>query len=105
MGTLEIFFWVGLLVIFYSYIGYGIIIFAVVKIRSLFDRPKQTVEDDFKPDVALIIPAYNEAGCIAAKMNNTLLLDYPKDKLRTIFITDGSTDGSPEISAGMVVSN
>ncbi len=49
------------------------------------------------PAVALVVAAYNEEDFILEKIQNTLALDYPKDKLELIFITDGSNDNTPAI--------
>jgi len=49
--------------------------------------------------VALVVAAYNEEDFILEKIQNTLALDYPKDKLELIFITDGSNDNTPAIVA------
>jgi cellulose synthase/poly-beta-1,6-N-acetylglucosamine synthase-like glycosyltransferase len=43
------------------------------------------------------VAAYNEEQCIEDKITNTLNLDYPKDKLSVFFVTDGSTDNTPDI--------
>jgi cellulose synthase/poly-beta-1,6-N-acetylglucosamine synthase-like glycosyltransferase len=51
------------------------------------------------PSVTVIVAAYNEAYCIEEKIKNTLSLEYPKDKVHFIFITDGSTDATPDIIA------
>lgn len=48
------------------------------------------------PRVTLLISAYNEEDIIVDKVNNTLELNYPKDKIQVIFITDGSTDRTAE---------
>jgi biofilm PGA synthesis N-glycosyltransferase PgaC len=47
--------------------------------------------------VTLIVSAYNEAAIIRKKIVNTLAIDYPKEKLEIIFITDGSSDETPEL--------
>lgn len=52
---------------------------------------------DGLPDCTLIVAAYNEASFIEEKIANTLSLDYPAGKLQFIFVTDGSTDGTPEL--------
>ncbi|MFK5098427.1 glycosyltransferase, partial [Klebsiella pneumoniae] len=44
-----------------------------------------------------IVAAYNEAYCIREKIENTLTLEYPDDKIEFIFVTDGSTDDTPTI--------
>ncbi|MDX2189182.1 MAG: glycosyltransferase family 2 protein [Bacteroidota bacterium] len=48
------------------------------------------------PTVTLLIPAYNEIDFIEAKIKNCASLNYPSDRLEVIFVTDGSTDGTPE---------
>ena len=48
------------------------------------------------PRVSVLIPAYNEAGHIAQKIRNTLRLDYPRDMLEVVIVSDGSTDGTCE---------
>ena len=50
--------------------------------------------------LTVLVPAYNEAGILAEKIENCLSLDYPADKLRLLFITDGSTDNSGQVLAG-----
>ena len=46
------------------------------------------------PHVTLLIPAYNEADSVDEKMRNSLSLDYPKEKLTIVWVTDGSDDES-----------
>ena len=89
-------FWIGLVVIFYTYVGYAFVIFILAKLKA---RPKQVAEasDDALPDVTVLVAAYNEEQCIEDKITNTLNLNYPKDKLSILFVTDGSTDNTPEI--------
>jgi biofilm PGA synthesis N-glycosyltransferase PgaC len=47
--------------------------------------------------VAMVICALNERNIIGQKMEDCLALDYPKDKLEIIVVSDGSTDGTAEI--------
>lgn len=58
-------------------------------------RPR--VLDAAEPPVSLIIAAYNEEKTIAQKLDNTLELDYPRDKLEIYVASDGSTDRTNEI--------
>ena len=108
-------FFFSLLTIIYSYIGYGLIIYLFVKLKRLIQSkiPASTVHSPsqfgperrqglqplshFEPDVTLVVAAYNEDDCIERKLRNSLDLDYPAGKLRWIFITDGSTDATPDI--------
>jgi len=89
-------FWICLFLVFYSYIGYGILIYILVAIKkNLYGQSDYSASHE--PEVTLIIPAYNEAGFIETKIKNTLELNYPDSKLKIIFISDGSTDGTGAI--------
>jgi cellulose synthase/poly-beta-1,6-N-acetylglucosamine synthase-like glycosyltransferase len=82
-------------VVFYTYIGYGLFLFLLIKFRK-----KSTIKasnNQHYENVSLIIAAYNEEDIIEEKILNTLKLDYPKDKLDIIFVTDGSTDNTNAI--------
>jgi cellulose synthase/poly-beta-1,6-N-acetylglucosamine synthase-like glycosyltransferase len=95
---LKFLFWFSLFIIFYSYLGYGLLIFFFVKLKRIFSKNKtQPDATGFEPDVSLVICAYNEAGFMERKILNSLDLDYPAEKLKFIFITDGSDDGTADI--------
>ena len=51
------------------------------------------------PSVAVLIPAHNEARTLRGKLNNSLNLDYPTDRLKLLVCSDGSTDGTDDITA------
>ncbi len=97
MTVIKIIFWVSLFVIVYSYIGYGILLYVLVQIKKILRTKKSSISSTYEPNVTLVVAAWNEADFIQAKLDNTLALDYPPDKLQVIFITDGSTDNTPEI--------
>ena len=91
-------FFIALFLVFYTFFGYGILLFVLVKIKRLFSRdnkPQYAFEE--LPSCTLVVAAYNEEDFIEQKIANTLALRYPAGKLQLIFITDGSTDRSPEI--------
>lgn len=95
MKAVELFFWISLTIVFYTYIGYGIILYFFVKIKEKQVKPIETkVSPECYPEVTLLIAAYNEENIVHDKMTNTLNLDYPKDKLKVIWVTDGSSDGT-----------
>ena len=48
----------------------------------------------WKPQVTVLIAAYNEAEWIETKLRNTLELEYPEGKMEVVVVTDGSTDGT-----------
>lgn len=93
---LESIFWTCIFIVFYSYFGYGIIIYLIVKINNVI-RMKPVFDYTYEPEVTLIVPCFNEAAYIEDKIHNSLALDYPVNKLKLIFISDGSSDETHEI--------
>lgn len=85
---LQWLFWLNVFVIVYTYLGYGIML-CIVKV--LFFKKKNRIQSE-KPELTVLIAAYNEADWIEEKLHNTFLLDYPADLLQVIVVTDGSTD-------------
>jgi biofilm PGA synthesis N-glycosyltransferase PgaC len=98
---MEILLWLSLFIVFYAFFGYGILLFIIIKIkRKLKGKPVIPVVDWANlPTCSLVIAAYNEEGFIIEKIKNTLELQYPADKLELIFVTDGSSDRTPELVA------
>lgn len=90
-------FWICLFIIFYTFLGYGILLYILVRIKRLFFKPFIFSDDANLPTVTLLIAAYNEQDLIKEKVENCLALDYPKEKIQIIFITDGSSDDTPNI--------
>jgi cellulose synthase/poly-beta-1,6-N-acetylglucosamine synthase-like glycosyltransferase len=92
-------FWIAFSIIFYTYIGYGILIYLFAKFFGK-NKPNQVQADALLPHVTIIVAAYNEEGYIADKIQNTLSLDYPKEKLSLWIVADGSTDQTVPICKG-----
>ncbi len=80
-----------LLLIVFGYGGYALFL----------PRRKSAIPDDVTnwPSVSFVIPAFNEADFLVAKIENTLACDYPKEKLEIIVAADGSTDDSANLVA------
>ena len=97
---LVILFWLGLFLVFYTYLGYGILLFFLVKIKNLISGKAKKVELIDYPDVTLVMTAYNEESVVKIKMDNCHALKYPKGKLTICWITDGSDDRTNELLAG-----
>jgi cellulose synthase/poly-beta-1,6-N-acetylglucosamine synthase-like glycosyltransferase len=98
MVVLKILFWFLLFIVFYSFVGYGILLFIIIQIkRKMGFAKKHNDNPGYEPEVTLFIAAYNEKEFIAEKIRNSLELEYPSDKLHMLWITDGSDDGSPEV--------
>ena len=101
METLKITFWSLLFIIVYTYVGYGILLFVIIKIRRFFKiGNKVEINPSYEPEVTLFITAYNEKDYVSAKMKNSLELEYPKEKINIVWVTDGSDDGTPDLLKG-----
>lgn len=97
MTALKVIFWLFFFVVFYSYLGYGILLYIVVKIKRLLKGQKINFADpQYEPDVTLFVAAYNEKDFVAEKIKNSKGLEYPSEKLHLVWVTDGSDDGTPE---------
>jgi cellulose synthase/poly-beta-1,6-N-acetylglucosamine synthase-like glycosyltransferase len=91
----KLLFFISVGVILYVYAGYPIVLFFL----GLFKRRRKPGPDELEeyPSVALIISVYNEEKIIKEKIENSLKLDYPKDKLRIVIASDGSKDETDRI--------
>ena len=99
MTTLKILFWICLIICIYTYVGYGVLLYLLVLLKRMVKgKPKQMElpEDSQLPDVAFMVFAYNEQDVVEMKMQNIHELDYPKEKLHVIWVTDGSSDNTNE---------
>lgn len=100
MMALKILFWICLFLVFYTYIGYGILLWLLVCVKRWWKgQPLQQelpVGDDL-PDVTLMICAYNEQDIVDVKMENTRQIAYPK--LHVVWVTDGSNDATNDYLA------
>lgn len=97
MKALEILFWILTFLIFYAYIGYGILLFFLVRIKRLFKGKSNSVDTEYEPEVTLFVAAFNEKDYVDAKVNNSFSLEYPQNKVRQVWVTDGSDDGTPDL--------
>ena len=101
MITLKIIFWLCLALVVYTYVGYGAVLYIILKVKNIFFRRETTpilpLDPQLLPDVTLMICAYNEADVIEEKMQNIRALNYPQDKLCVMWVTDGSNDNSNEL--------
>lgn len=83
---------VCIIVLIYIYFGYPCLILLLSRMRR---RGVRT--GSYEPYVSILIAAYNEEQHIQETLENKLSLDYPRDKLQLIVISDGSQDKTDEI--------
>lgn len=88
--------WGALLLTLYVYAGYPLLITIVAALRP---RPARR-DERHTPALTVMIAAYDEEECIAAKIEGTLALDYPPGKLQVLVAADGSRDRTAEIARG-----
>lgn len=99
MSILKVVFWLCLILVFYTYLGYGMLLWLLVRVKRLV-RGRAVVADlppdEELPPVTFMVCAYNEEEVVDMKMRNIRELDYPSDKLRVVWVTDGSSDHTNE---------
>ena len=101
MATLKIVFWICLALVVYTYVGYGVILWLLVRLKRLFlgntPTPSLPADENQLPTLTLMICAYNEEEVIPEKMENIRQLRYPSSRLCVMWVTDGSSDRSNEL--------
>lgn len=88
----KIVFWSSVFLSIFTYFGYPLTLKLVTIIRK-----KGLKRIPITPPVTLIITAHNEEKHIRAKIENTLMLEYPREKIQIIIASDGSTDRTNDI--------
>lgn len=90
-------FWFCLAVLFYCYIGYGLLLMLINAIRG---KRKNVSFPFYQPPVTLVIPAFNEAAVLPQKLQNAFNLSYPTHLLTILVVADGSDDETGEVLRG-----
>jgi biofilm PGA synthesis N-glycosyltransferase PgaC len=92
---MEVLFIISIVILVYTYLGYGIL----AKFLTYFSKKVELPElkDEDLPEITHIIAAYNEEDILEEKIDNSTSLNYPKHRVKTIIVTDGSTDRSSDI--------
>lgn len=96
MLLIKILFWILFAIVLYTYAGYGILLWLLMKFRKR-SEPAPGYKTEDLPRVAHIIAAYNEEDFIEKKISNALSIDYPRHLTRTIIVADGSSDRTAEL--------
>lgn len=101
-SVLEILFWLLLALIVYHHAVYPLLLRVAAALRRRF-APAPLAQAPAEPAaLTLIMPAYNEASFIAAKIENLAQIDYPAGRLTIIIGCDGSSDGTADIAAAAI---
>ena len=94
---MELIFWILIGIVVYTYIGYGVVLFLLVKIKHLLFGKDQVAEPKDWPEITYVVAAWNEKKWMPNKIKNGLAFNYPKDKIHHLYVTDGSDDGTPDV--------
>ena len=86
-------FWILLGLVVYVYFGYALLLLVI---RAL-GGARRVAAADHEPPVTLIVSAFNEESVIAEKIENSLALDYPRERLQIIVVSDASEDRTDAI--------
>lgn len=95
---MKILFYLSLLGILYTYIGYPLLMMLLLK----FKRERPVNKKEITPYISVVIPAYNEEKSIGAKLNEVINLNYPREKMEVIVVSDASSDRTDEIINGFL---
>ena len=100
MVVLKTAFWICAFLVFYTYLGYGMLLWLLVRLKRIVSgkavRMALPADDAELPEVTFMVCAYNEQDVVDMKMKDIHQLDYPKDKLHITWVTDGSSDDTNE---------
>jgi len=106
----KVAFWTCALLSAHTYILYPLVLFVAYAISQVRrdlqylmgrrDRRRLPLGPEDLPAVSLVVPAYNEEAHLPDKLANICALDYPREKLEVVFVSDGSTDGTNAILRG-----
>lgn len=92
--AMQILAWSSLAVLIYVYIGYPLLLMCL---HLILPSGKIKKDPSARPLVTLIISCFNEENVIEEKIKNSLALDYPKDRMEIIVVSDASDDRTDEI--------
>ncbi|MFQ5853050.1 MAG: glycosyltransferase family 2 protein [Candidatus Binatia bacterium] len=88
----EAIFWLSAAGLFYTFIGYPLMMAIMA-----WARPRSMLKKAVTPKVSLVVTAHNEEVVIREKIENGLALDYPRERLEIIVASDCSTDRTNQI--------
>ena len=99
---MEFLFWLSLILIFHTFIGYPI---SLVILNRIIPKDEVNIREDYRPTVSIIIPAYNEEVVISSKLKNLINLSYSRGKVEIIIASDNSTDKTNDIVNNFIKEN
>ncbi len=103
MLVLEILFWLSAALIVWTQVGYAAVLAVLVRLfvpaassPPAVDQSSAGINTGGLPSLSLIVAAHDEQSVIAAKVENALALDYPRELLELIVACDGCSDATAQ---------
>jgi cellulose synthase/poly-beta-1,6-N-acetylglucosamine synthase-like glycosyltransferase len=94
LAMIKTVFWIGVILLVYIYAGYPVLVALAARLGRAVAIPGT---EEYLPEVTVVITARNEKRNIEKKILNTLALDYPRDRMEILVVSDHSTDGTDTI--------
>ena len=85
-------FWCAACLMLYTYAGYPLWIYSRSRLH-----PRPPRQEPMLPTVSVILAVHNGAALLRLKVDHLLSLDYPRDRMEIVIVSDGSTDGTDDI--------
>ncbi len=111
----KVAFWISVGLVLYPYVLYPLVLFLTYSVTQAWrdlrylgsprNRRTETPAPSGLPGVSIIIPAYNEEKVLLAKIDNLRELDFPRERMQVIFVSDGSEDGTNQILQNLTEEN
>jgi cellulose synthase/poly-beta-1,6-N-acetylglucosamine synthase-like glycosyltransferase len=115
VAAVKITFWVCLALVIYPYLVYPLLLFVAYSLTQAWrdlrylvqgrSRRTETPATHALPAISLLIPAYNEERALLQKMENLRQLDFPRERMQIIFVSDGSIDDTNAILESIADAN
>jgi len=93
MQTVELAFWGASLFVAYTYAGYPLGVWLLSRFRPESNIDPSKIAD--WPELTVVVAVHNERARVARKIENLRTVDYPAPRMQILFVSDGSTDGTP----------
>ncbi|MFL5487333.1 MAG: glycosyltransferase, partial [Gemmatimonadaceae bacterium] len=81
----------------YAYVGYPLLLLVAAFLRP---RRSSARKNAVWPSVTITVPVYNARSSIETTLEYLVRLDYPRELLQILVISDASEDGTDEIVRG-----
>lgn len=92
----QLVFWLSLVTLVWTFVGYP-----ALMILAVGRRPRHRIRGDYRPQVSVVLVAYNESVRLPRRIANLLNTDYPLELLEILVVSDGSDDGTAEVVRNM----